>query len=43
MKIVYLHGLESNIDQKDPKIIFLNNNFDEVFTPSINYKNKWEK
>ena len=40
MKIVYLHGLESNVDQKDPKIIFLNNNFDEVFTPSINYKDK---
>ena len=40
MKIVYLHGLESNIDQKDPKIIFLNNNFDEVYTPSINYKDK---
>ena len=40
MKIVYLHGLESNADQKDPKIIFLNNNFDEVFTPSINYKDK---
>jgi hypothetical protein len=40
MKIVYLHGLESKIDQKDPKIIFLNNNFDEVYTPSINYKDK---
>jgi hypothetical protein len=40
MKIAYLHGLESNIDQKDPKIIFLNNNFDEVYTPSINYKDK---
>ena len=40
MKIVYLHGLESNVNQKDPKIIFLNNNFDEVFTPSINYKDK---
>lgn len=40
MKIVYLHGLESNVDQKDPKIIFLNDNFDEVFTPSINYKDK---
>ncbi len=37
MKIAYLHGLESNIDQKDPKIIFLNT-FDEVYTPSINYK-----
>jgi hypothetical protein len=37
MKIAYLHGLESSIDQKDPKIIFLNNNFTEVYTPSINY------
>lgn len=40
MKIAYLHGLESSINQKDPKIIFLNENFDEVFTPSINYKDK---
>ena len=38
MKIAYLHGLESNIDQKDPKIIFLNKNFDNVYAPSINYK-----
>jgi len=38
MKIAYLHGLESSIDPKDPKIIFLNDNFDEVYTPSINYK-----
>lgn len=38
MKVAYLHGLESNIDQKDPKIMFLNNSFDEVYTPSINYK-----
>ena len=38
MKIAYLHGLESSIKPKDPKIIFLNNNFDEVYTPSINYK-----
>jgi surfactin synthase thioesterase subunit len=40
MKIAYLHGLESNINQNDPKIIFLNNNFNEVFTPFINYKDK---
>ena len=39
-KIVYLHGLGSNVDQENPKIIFLNNNFDEVFTPSIDYKDK---
>lgn len=37
MKIAYLHGLESNINQKDPKIQFLNKNFDEVYTPQINY------
>ena len=40
MKIAYLHGLVSTIDQKDPKIIFLNNTFDEVYTPQINYKDK---
>ena len=40
MKIAYLHGLESSIDPKDPKIIFLNNNFDEVYTPSIDYRDK---
>ena len=38
MKIAYLHGLESSIDQKDPKIIFLNKNFDKAYTPSINYR-----
>ena len=38
MNIAYLHGLESTIDQKDPKIIFLNKNFDKVYTPSINYQ-----
>lgn len=38
MKIAYLHGLESTIDQKDPKIQFLNKNFEEVYTPSINYR-----
>ena len=40
MKIAYLHGLESSIDQKDPKIIFLNKNFKEVYTPSIDYRKK---
>jgi hypothetical protein len=40
MKIAYLHGLESSIDPKDEKIIWLNNNFDQVYTPSIDYKNK---
>jgi|694.fasta_scaffold22232_1 hypothetical protein len=38
MKIAYLHGLESTIDKNDPKIIFMNNTFDEVYAPSINYK-----
>ena len=38
MKIAYLHGLESSIDQKDPKIIFLNDKFDKVYTPQINYR-----
>jgi hypothetical protein len=39
MKIAYLHGLESSIDEKDPKIIFLRNNFSEVYAPSIAYRN----
>ena len=39
MKIAYLHGLESTINQKDPKIIFLNKNFDRVYSPTINYRN----
>jgi len=38
MNIAYLHGLESSIDPKDPKIIWLNNNFKTVYTPSINYR-----
>lgn len=40
MKIAYLHGLESSIDQKDPKIKFLNKNFDKVYSPAINYKDE---
>ena len=40
MKIAYLHGLESTIDPKDPKIVWLNNNFESVYTPKIDYKNK---
>ena len=40
MKIAYLHGLESSNDPKSPKIIWLNNNFDPVYTPSIKYHNK---
>ena len=39
MKIAYLHGLESSIDENDPKIIFLRSNFSEVFAPSIAYRN----
>jgi hypothetical protein len=38
MKIAYLHGLESSIDKKDPKIIYMNETFDEVYAPSINYR-----
>jgi predicted esterase YcpF (UPF0227 family) len=38
MKIAYLHGLESSINQKDPKIKFLNKGFNKVYSPSINYK-----
>ncbi len=38
MKIAYLHGLESTIDKKDPKIIFMHERFGEVYAPSINYK-----
>jgi len=38
MKIAYLHGLESKIDPKSEKIIWLNTNFEQVYTPSINYR-----
>jgi len=41
MKIAYLHGLESSIDEKDPKIIFLRETFNEVFAPSIAYRNDY--
>ena len=40
MKIAYLHGLESSNDPTSSKIIWLNNNFDQVYTPSIKYHNK---
>jgi hypothetical protein len=40
MKIAYLHGLESVIDEKDPKIIFLRQQFSSVYAPDINYKEK---
>lgn len=39
MKIAYLHGLESSINPEDPKIIWLNDNFKDVYTPTIDYKN----
>ena len=39
MKIAYLHGLESSIDSSSLKIIWLNDNFSHVYTPSINYHN----
>jgi predicted esterase YcpF (UPF0227 family) len=38
MKIAYIHGLESKIRQEDPKIQFLNQNFSEVYTPQIDYR-----
>lgn len=40
MKIAYLHGLESSNDPTSLKIIWLNDNFDQVYTPSIKYHNK---
>ena len=40
MKIAYLHGLESSNDPKSPKIIWLNDNFDQVYTPLIKYQKK---
>jgi hypothetical protein len=40
MKIAYLHGLESSINEKDPKIIFMRANFKEVYAPSINYRDE---
>jgi len=40
MKIAYLHGLESVIDEKDPKIIFLRQQFSNVYAPDIDYKEK---
>jgi hypothetical protein len=40
MKIAYLHGLESVIDEKDPKIIFLRQQFSDAYAPDINYKEK---
>jgi predicted esterase YcpF (UPF0227 family) len=40
MKIAYLHGLESSINEKDPKIIFMKANFKEVYAPSINYRDE---
>ena len=40
MKIAYLHGLESSIDIFSVKIRWLNDNFDQVYTPSIKYHNK---
>ena len=39
MKIAYLHGLESSIDSSSLKIIWLNDNFSHVYTPSVNYHN----
>lgn len=38
MNIAYLHGLESSIKDGNPKIIFLNDTFDQVYAPSIDYR-----
>jgi predicted esterase YcpF (UPF0227 family) len=40
MKIAYLHGLESFIDPSSLKILWLKENFDQIYTPTIKYHNK---
>lgn len=40
MKIAYLHGLESSIDSSSLKIIWLKENFDQIYAPTIKYHNK---
>ena len=40
MKIAYLHGLESSNDPTSLKIIWLKDNFNQIYTPSIKYRNK---
>ena len=40
MKIAYLHGLGSTINEQNPKVKFLKKNFNEVFSPSIDYTNE---
>ena len=40
MKIAYLHGLESSNDPTSLKILWLNDKFDQVYTPLIKYHNK---
>ena len=40
MKITYLHGLESSIDIFSVKILWLKENFDQIYTPTIKYQNK---
>jgi uncharacterized protein len=37
MKVAYLHGLEATISESNPKIILMKNEFNEVYTPQINY------
>jgi len=39
MKVVYLHGLESKVDPSNPKVLFLNDFFDEAYIPVIDYDN----
>lgn len=38
MKVAYLHGLESS--PGGPKVEWLNNTFDKVYAPAMNYKNE---
>ena len=40
MKIAYLHGLESSIYIFSVKILWLKENFDQIYTPTIKYHNK---
>jgi hypothetical protein len=38
MKVAYLHGLESSINEQDPKIQFLRKEFQAAYTPQIDYR-----
>ncbi len=38
MKVAYLHGFESSINEQDPKIQFLRKEFHTAYTPQIDYR-----